>query len=114
MENVGLSTDFPEYPINDINSTMLPVAKKIAAKTIGLDIVSVQPMAGPGISKDEMDRIEAEIKQENRDSKIDAIIEGKEYKEKIIKDHPDYKKGGSGSPLFYIDYEYKSENNNKK
>jgi hypothetical protein len=77
---------------------------KISAKTIGMDIVPVQPMSAPlmGMSQEEIERIEAEVKGENRDGKIDALIEGKEYTEKKVEEHPDYKTGG----LFYIDYTY--------
>lgn len=66
-------------------------------------LVSVQPMSGSGgISQEEMDRIKSEIKAENRDGKIDHILEGKEFKEKDVTDHPDYK----GPILFYLDYKY--------
>jgi hypothetical protein len=86
--------------------SLLPMAMKITTQTIGQDLVSVQPMTGPGgVSKEERERIEAEIKQENRDSKIDALIEGKEYNEKKVEEHPDYKPG-SGGQLFYMDYTY--------
>jgi len=88
--------------------SLLPMAMKITTQTIGQDLVSVQPMTGPGgVSKEERERIEAEIKQENRDSKIDALIEGKEYNEKKVEEHPDYKPG-SGGQLFYMDYTYAS------
>ena len=87
---------------------LFPVAMKIAAKTIGQDLVSVQPMTGPGgMSKEERERIEAEIKQKNRDGKIDSLIEGTEYKEEKLEQHPDYKPG-SGGQLFYMDYTYGS------
>ena len=57
------------------------------------------------ISLEERKRLEAEIKQENRDGKIDSIVEGKEFTEKTIKDHPDYKPGPK-SHLMYLDYVY--------
>jgi hypothetical protein len=82
--------------------SLFPMAMKIAAQTIGQDLVSVQPMAGPGgMSKEERERIEAEIKQKNRDGKIDSLIEGTEYKEEKVEQPPDYKPG-SGGQLFYI------------
>lgn len=88
--------------------SLLPIAKKIVAKTVGLDIVSVKPMSSPGgMSQEERERIEAEVKSENRDGKIDALIEGKEYTEKKVEEHPDYKSGGG--QLFYIDYTYGGE-----
>jgi hypothetical protein len=84
--------------------SLLPIAMKISAQTIGMDIVPVQPMSAPlmGMSQEEIERIEAEVKGENRDGKIDALIEGKEYTEKKVEEHPYYKTGG----LFYIDYTY--------
>ena len=93
--------------------SLLPMAMKVSAQTIGLDLVSVQPMSGPGgMSKEERERIEAEIKQENRDSKIDALVEGTEYNEKKVEEHPDYKPG-SGGQLFYMDYTYNSPTHKK-
>ena len=91
------SNDFPN---------LLPIAMKIAARTIGQDLVTVAPIGG-GNSGDEMRKIEQEIKAENRERKIDAVVEGKEYKEMKPEDHPDYKesKGPSGH-LFYLDFKY--------
>ncbi len=91
--------------------SLLPMAMKISAKTVGLDIVSVKPMSGPsGMSKEERERIEAEVKQKNRDGKIDSLIEGTEYKEEKVEQHPDY---NPGNPLLYIDYTYNSPNHKK-
>jgi hypothetical protein len=98
------SEDFP---------SLLPIAIKVAAKTIGHDLVSVQPMSGPGgMSKEERERIEAEVKQKNRDGKIDSLIEGTEYKEVKVEQHPDYKPGSS--PLFYMDYTYNSHKKTRR
>lgn len=94
-------------------SSLFPVAMKFATQTIGQDLVSVQPMSGPGgMSKEERERIESEIKQENRDSKIDALVEGTEYNEKEVEEHPDYKPG-SGGQLLYFDYTYNSSTHKK-
>ena len=94
-------------------SSLFPIAMKIASKTIGQDLVSVQPMSGPGgMSKEERERIEAEIKQKNRDGKIDSLIEGTEYKEEKVEQHPDYKPG-SGGQLLYFDYTYNSSTHKK-
>ena len=84
--------------------TLLPMAKKIAAKTIGLDLVSVNPI-GVGNSSDELKEIRSDIKIENRDRKIDSITEGKDFDEMKVEDHPKYK--GQQMPkgnLFYLDY----------
>ena len=93
--------------------SLFPIAMKIASKTIGQDLVSVQSMSGPGgMSKEEKERIEAEIKQKNRDGKIDSLIEGTEYKEEKLEQHPDYKPG-IGGQLLYFDYTYNSSTHKK-
>ena len=71
--------------------SLLPMATKVDSQTVGLDLVSVHPIGGN--SQEEIDRINAEIKAENREGKIESILEDKEYKEKTIEDHPDYKNG---------------------
>ncbi len=86
--------------------SLLPIARKIAAQTIG------------GMSKEERERIESEVKSENRDGKIDSLIEGTEYVEKKVEEHPDYKSGtdlvpvqplsGPVGQLFYLDFKYGS------
>lgn len=85
-----------EESSNDLPN-LLPIAMKIEAKTIGQDLVTVAPIGG-GNSSDEMKKIKQEVKIENRDRKINAVIEGEEYKEMKPEDHPDYKesKGPSG------------------
>ena len=89
--------------------SLFPVAMKIVSQTIAQDLVSVQPMNGPsGMSKEEKERIESEIKQKNRDGKIDSLIEDTEYKEEKVEEHPDYKPG-----LFYMDYTYNSPTHKK-
>jgi len=89
-------------------STLLPMAMKVAAQTIGMDLVSVVPLGG-GNNDEELNKIDAEIKQENRDGKIDAIVEGSDYVEKTREDHPDYRKGeGPTGQLFYMDFSYGS------
>lgn len=98
-ENTTPSETTDEFP------SLLPMAMKVASKTVGLDLVSVQPMANPGMSQDEIDRINNEIKKENRDGKIDALIEGKDYKEMKPEDHPDWRPVPKGH-LFYMDFKY--------
>lgn len=90
------TSDFP---------SIFPMAKKIVAKTIGLDLVSVQPMNSPGgTSEETMERIKAEVKAENRQRKIDNILEGEEYKEMDITEHEDY--NGPTGGLLYMDFVY--------
>jgi hypothetical protein len=92
------NTEFP---------SLLPMARKVVAQTIGLDLVSVKPLASPGMSQEEVDRINNEVKKENRDGKIDALIEGKDFKEIKPEEHPDWKPGPVGS-LMYMDFKYES------
>ena len=98
-ENTTSTDDTFNFP------NILPMARKVAAQTIGLDLVSVQPLASPsGTSEEEMERIKNEVKAENRDRVIESLIEDKEYKEMDITEHPDYK--GPVVNLFYLDYSY--------
>lgn len=97
-------TSQPDY------GSLLPIAMRVAAQTIGQDLVSVQPMGG-GNSGDEMKKIKQEVKIENRDRKIDALVEGKEFNEMKPEDHPDYKESkGPIGQLFYMDFVYGSTN----
>lgn len=91
---------------NEDFQTLLPIAMKITAQTIGTNLVSVAPIGG-GNSGDEMDAIRKEVKVENRDRKIDSLIENEEFEEMKVEDHPDYRvsKGPSGQ-LFYLDFKY--------
>lgn len=93
-------TSQPDYNI-------LPIAMKIAAQTIGHDLVSVKPMSSN--SEDEMNKIEQEVKAENRERKIDALVEGKEFNEMKVEEHPDFNSGPTGK-LFYMDFVYGSTN----
>jgi hypothetical protein len=98
VEKNTLST---EYTSNDFPS-LLPISKKIVAKTVGLDIVAVKPMSSPGVPSEEtMRRIKAEVKAENRERKINNVLEDEEYKEMDITEHLDY-----NGNLFYLDYSY--------
>ena len=81
--------------------SMMPMAMKVAAHTVGLDLVSVSPLPDP--SKNENDRIKKEVIAENRDRKIDSLTDNKEYQEMKMEDHPDYKGTYGG---YYIDFKY--------
>lgn len=97
--NTSTQTDSIDFPL-------LPIAKKITAQTIGLDLVQVQPIGG-GNSSTELEKIRNEVKVENRDRIIESISEGKEFEEMKIEDHPDYVKPvGPKGQLFYMDFKY--------
>ena len=81
----------------------LPIIKNTVNSTIGVDLVSVKPMPSPSFNtEEEISRMESEILESNRNSKIESIVENVDYKELNIEDHPDFK---SHLP-FYIDYSY--------
>lgn len=86
--------------------TLLPMAMKVSAQTIGTDLVSVAPIGG-GNSGPEMESIRQDVKIENRDRKIESIVEDKEFEEMKVEDHPDYiKPKGPLGQLFYLDFQY--------
>jgi hypothetical protein len=103
LESEDSNTEFP---------SLLPIAMKVASKTVGLDLVQVKPLASPGMSQEEVDRINNEVKKENRDGKIDALIEGKDFKEMKPEEHPDWKPGPTAR-LFYMDFKYGTQNEEK-
>jgi len=85
---------------------LLPIAMKVSAQTIGTDLVSVAPIGG-GNTPDELKEIREDVKIENRDRKIESVVEGKEFEEMKVEDHPDYiKPKGPSGQLFYLDFKY--------
>jgi len=97
---ITLSNTTEEFP------TLLPIAMKVTAQTIGKDLVSVAPIGG-GNSGSEMESIRQDVKIENRDRKIESIVEDKEFEEMKIEDHPAYVKPKLPSgQLLYLDFQY--------
>ena len=95
------SEDFP---------SLLPIAMKVAARTISNDLIFA--------SKDEIDEVKKKVQSENRDGKIEAIIEGGEFTEKKLEDDEEYKElmkkgvtpmSAPSGTLFYLDYKYGDE-----
>ena len=84
--------------------SIFPMAMRVASRTVGMDLVSVNPM--DAYVTDEMIK---DVDRENRDRKIESITEDKEYNEMKIEEHPDYKKGPTGK-LFYLDFKYDKDN----
>ena len=54
---------------SNFNLTLLPIAKRVFAKTVRLDLVDVNPIGG-GNSSNEMKEIRSDIKIENHLNKI--------------------------------------------
>ncbi len=88
-------------------SSILPMAMKVAAKTISNDLIFA--------SQEEIDQVKNKVQSENRDGKIEAIIEGDEFVEKKLEDDEEYKKlmkkgvaplSAPLGQLFYLDYKY--------
>ena len=99
------SEDFP---------SLLPIAMKVAARTISNDLIFA--------SKDEIDEVKKKVQSENRDGKIEAIIEGGEFTEKKLEDDEEYKElmkkgvtpmSAPSGTLFYLDYKYGDEPHKK-
>ena len=95
--------------------TLLPTAMKIAAKTISNDLIFA--------SQKEIDEVKKKVQSENRDGKIEAIIEGGEFAEKKLEDDEEYqqlmKKGvtplsAPTGQLFYLDFKYGNDKSHKK
>ena len=90
--------------------SLLPIAMKVAAKTIAMDLCFS--------SKEEIDAVKSRIQSDNRDGKIEAIIEGGEFTEKKLEDDEEYKElmkkgvtpmSAPSGTLFYLDYKYGDE-----
>lgn len=88
---------------------LLPIAKRVYATTVDC--------SGIFASKEELDGVRNRVISENRDRKIDSVLENKGYEEIILEDDEEYKrlrnKGVNPmSPpsldIRWIDYQYKS------
>lgn len=92
------SSDFP---------TLLPIAMKVAAKTIAQDLIFASP--------EEINEVRNKVLTENRDGKIEAIVDDKEFTEKKLEDDPEYQKlmkkgvtplSAPTGQFFYLDFKY--------
>ncbi len=90
--------------------SLLPTAMKIAARTISNDLIFA--------SKEEIDAVKSRVQSDNRDGKIEAIVEGGEFTEKKLEDDEEYKKlmekgvtpmSAPSSNLFYLDFKYDND-----
>lgn len=92
---------------SEFDSVLFPVAIRVAANTLSNSLVFA--------SKEEIDDVKKKVQSENRDGKIDAIIEGGEFVEKKLEDDEEYKKlmkkgvtpmSAPSGTLFYLDFKY--------
>ncbi len=97
---------------NDFSS-LLPLAMKVSSKLLSNDSIFA--------SKEQIEEVEKRIQSENREGKIESIVEGKEFVEKKLEDDEEYQRlknkgvqplSAPSGLLFYIDYiDYKSGDN---
>lgn len=89
---------------------IFPTTIKIAAKSISLDMLSGH--------EEEINELKREIRQKNRQSKLDSLLNGKEYVERKLENDPKYIEymkdcvkplSNPCGELFYIDYKYNDE-----
>jgi hypothetical protein len=101
------SEDFP---------SLLPIAMKVSSKLISNEIAGFA-------SKEEIDAVKSRVQSDNRDGKIEAIIEGGEFTENKLEDDEEYKElmkkgvttmSAPSGTLFYMDYQYGDESQKKK
>ncbi len=99
--------------------SLLPVAMKAAAKTIGLDLVSVHPIGGGDPKL--LEAAKNKVKSVNRERQMDSVLEeDKPFEPLKIQDTEEYKEyskySGPKMDLLYIDFQYgttSNTNNNK-
>ncbi len=97
----------------DFDRFILPVAKRIFATTISQDLVEVKSLGG-GNSGDEIKKIKSDLKAENRDRKIESLVDDKEFKEMKVEEHPYYKAPETPrATLMYLDFVYDVKSDKK-
>lgn len=95
----GLS-DMGSIKDNDFDKIAFPLVRQVSAQTIGMNLVSVQP-----IHMEPSEEVKNEVKVINRERKIESITDDKEFEEMKVEHHPDYK-GSPKGKLFYMDFKY--------
>ena len=87
--------------------SLLPTVMKVSAKKVSLDLCFA--------SEKEIDEVKSRVQSENRDGKIDALINNSEFNEKKLEDDLQYKElikkgvqplSAPIGQLFYLDFKY--------
>lgn len=95
--------------------SLLPIAMKVSSRLISNDLIFA--------SKEEIDEVKKKVQSENRDGKIEAVIEGVEFAEKKLEYDEEYKElikkgvtpmSAPSGNLFYLDYKYSNKPNTHK
>jgi hypothetical protein len=107
-ESIGGHSVWGSQTATQSSSTSLfPMAVKVAAQTIGLDLVSVQPMGGDYTL---LDKAKKKVTAVNRERQIDDILDDVPFEPLKIEETQEYqdylKSGAPNGNLFYIDYQY--------
>ena len=97
--------------------SLLPLAMKVSAKTIGLDLVSVNPIGGGDPKL--LEAAKSKVKATNRERQMDSILEeDKPFEPLKIEDTEEYKEyskySGPKMDLLYIDYQYGTTSSTNK
>lgn len=91
--------------------SLLPMAMKLSSKLMSNEIIGFS-------SKEEIDAVKSRVQSDNRDGKIEAIVEGGEFTEKKLEDDEEYEElmkkrvtpmSDPSGTLFYLDYKYGDE-----
>jgi len=99
-------SQLPETKSEDFQS-LLPTVMKVSAKKVSLDLCFA--------SEKEIDEVKSRVQSENRDGKIDALINNSEFNEKKLEDDLQYKElikkgvqplSAPIGQLFYLDFKY--------
>jgi hypothetical protein len=98
---------YPEESKDEFPS-LLPTAIKVSSQYVSNEILGFA-------SEEQINEVKNRVQSENRDGKIESVIEGGEFVEKKLEDDSEYqelmKKGVSplsvpSGNLFYLDYKY--------
>jgi len=91
---------------NSFDNIVFPLVRQATTQTMGMNLVSVQPMhMGPS------EEVKSEVKSINRERKIEAITDDKDFEEMKVEEHPDYR-GSLNGKVFYMDFIYGSTSSN--
>jgi len=91
----------------DFDNILLPLVKRVSRKTLSQELAFY--------SEEEMMIVKSRVNSENRDRKIESILEGTEYVEKRLEDDLEYKElvsrgikplSAPTGHIFYVDYKY--------
>lgn len=90
--------------------SLFPVAVRVAAQTIGQNLVSVKPMSWADEAL--LEKAKKKVTAVNRERQIDDILDDKPYEPLKLEDTDEYKEykktivGGPKMDLLYIDFQY--------